>query len=798
MPVAAIPSMLPDNEPPEPCDAATKPRLDETTVAGSANSTGAAKVAENATSKQWVGRKLGKYQVSAVLGKGAMGVVLMARDPLIGRDVAIKVLAEQLGEDVAAQRRFLAEAQAAGKINHANVVAIHEIIQEGNAFYLVLEYVSGGSLQDRLSEQGAMPVLEATRAMIEACNGVGAAHVAGLIHRDIKPANLMQTVDGSVKVSDFGLARVAADPGRHFTQTGMVVGTPLFMSPEQCEARPLDQRSDIYALGATYYSLLTGKGPFQDSDSVPQLLYLHCHGPIPDPREAVPSIPEACTRIIAKAMAKAPEARYQSTKEMLADLQAVLTAFSAMVTMALPSDSGSAPVPRTSGPSRLPPSRRRIRWAVCGPVLVVLIGLAVFLGRAWQTSPKRSPDAGPILPVSGERVKVGVLHSLSGTMAASEAPVVDAIVFALDEINQTGGVLGRPVKPMVADGRSDGPTFAREAERLIAQEQVCTVFGCWTSASRKTVQPVFEGHDHLLIYPVQFEGLETSPCIVYLGAAPNQQILPAVQWALTELHKKRFFLVGSDYVFPRAAHAIIKDYLERAGAQVVGEAYVPLGSQKVEAVVDALARAKPEMILNTINGDSNVAFFRELRAAGITSAQAPTLSFSIDEQGLRSLNVADLAGDYAAWTYFQSVATPENEEFVQRFHEKFPQRSITDAMETAYLAVKFWARAVNEAQSLEPKKIRRAMLNLRLKGPEGEVRIDPDTQYCFRTPRIGAIQADGRFTIVWTAQEPLRPAPYPASRTAEEWRGFLHDLYIGWGNRWAAPELNLPRVNEAR
>ena len=238
---------------------------------------------------------------------------------------------------------------------------------------------------------------------------------------------------------------------------------------------------------------------------------------------------------------------------MLADLQAVAATLSGPAQITLPSDSATAPVPRAPTPSGLPPYRRRIRWAVGGLALVVLIGLAVFLGRAWQRSPDRSPGAGPILPVSGEPVKVGVLHSLSGTMAASEAPVVDAVVFALDEVNQTGGVLGRPVKPVVADGRSDGSTFAREAERLIAQEQVCTVFGCWTSASRKTVQPVFEGHDHLLIYPVQFEGLETSPCIVYLGAAPNQQILPAVQWAVTSLHKKRFFLVGSDYVFPRAA-----------------------------------------------------------------------------------------------------------------------------------------------------------------------------------------------------------------------------------------------------
>jgi urea transport system substrate-binding protein len=265
-----------------------------------------------------------------------------------------------------------------------------------------------------------------------------------------------------------------------------------------------------------------------------------------------------------------------------------------------------------------------------------------------------------------------------------------------------------------------------------------------------------------------------------------------VQWALTSLHKKRFFLVGSDYVFPRAAHAIIKDYLQHAGMMVVGEEFVPLGSQKVEAVIRAIARANPDMIVNTINGDSNTAFFRALRAAGITPAKVPTLSFSVGEQELRSLTLADLEGDYTAWTYFQSVTTPENEEFVRRFHEKYPQRSITDPMATAYIGVKLWAQAANEALSLDPKKIRRALLNQRLKGPDGEVRIDPDTQYCYRTPRIGKIQADGQFKVVWTAPGPVRPEPYPDSRTAEAWRAFLHDLYTGWGNRWAAPQVTSP------
>ena len=743
------------------------------------------------TAQAWIGKFLGKYQVTGVLGQGGMGVVLKAHDPMIERDVAIKILADHLATDATALGRFLAEAKAAGKLSHPNVIAIYEIGQEGPTHYLVLEYATGGSLSDQLTEGKPLSVLEATQALIDACKGVGAAHTAGLIHRDIKPANFMRAADGSIKVADFGLAKAVADASRHFTQTGMVIGTPTFMSPEQCEAKPLDHRSDVYSLGATYYCLLTGKHPYQETDSLPQLMYMHCHGPIPDPRSVNPAVPEACSRIVSRAMAKAPAERYQSTNEMLADLQAVAATLSGQTRIALPSESGSVPATRAAAPpASMASGGRRILWLVTGVFLLALIGLALFFWRPWQKSPDRSPGAGTPVPPGGEPIKVGVLHSLSGTMANSEVVVVDAVLFALDEVNQAGGVLGRPVKPVVADGRSDWPTFAREAERLISQEKVCTVFGCWTSASRKTVKPVFEGHDHLLIYPLQFEGLETSPCIIYMGAAPNQQILPAVQWMVTSLHKKRFFLVGSDYVFPRAAHAIIKDYLRRHGVQVEGEEYVPLGSQKVEAVISAIARAKPDMILNTINGDSNTAFFRALRAIGITPSKTPTLSFSVGEQELRSLTLADLEGDYAAWTYFQSVATPENAEFVRRFHEKYPQRSITDPMATAYIGVKLWAKAANEAQSLDPKKIRRALLNQCLKGPGDEVRIDPDTQYCYRTPRIGQIQSDGQFKIVWTAPEPVRPEPYPNSRTAEAWRAFLHDLYTGWGDRWAAAEAD--------
>src|SRR5262249_26024699 len=308
------------------------------------------------TSQSWVGKKLGKYEITGVLGEGGMGVVLKAHDPLIDRDVAVKIIAGHLAGDLPVLGRFLSEARAVGKFSHPNVVAIYEINQEGPTHYLVMEYVAGGSLGDRVEARGALGVLEATRALIDACRGAGAAHAAGLIHRDIKPDNFMQAADGSIKVADFGLAK-AADAGRHFTQTGTVIGTPSFMSPEQCEGKTLDYRSDLYSLGATYFTLLTGKYPYEEAESITQLMYQHCHGPTLDPRSVNPAIPEACSRIVARAPAKEPAERYPSADAMIADLQAVAAPLSGQTPIVLPSQSGAVPAAPAAS-TGAPPSGR--------------------------------------------------------------------------------------------------------------------------------------------------------------------------------------------------------------------------------------------------------------------------------------------------------------------------------------------------------------------------------------------------------------------------------------------------------
>lgn len=386
---------------------------------------------------------------------------------------------------------------------------------------------------------------------------------------------------------------------------------------------------------------------------------------------------------------------------------------------------------------------------------------------------------------AAEPIKVGVLHSLTGTMAISEQSVVDATLLAISEINQNGGVLGRKIQPIVVDGKSDWPTFAAAAEKLITQDRVVTIFGCWTSASRKTVKPVFEKYDHLLIYPVQYEGLEQSPNIIYTGAAPNQQIIPAVKWSVDNLGK-RFFLVGSDYVFPRTANAIIKDLVRALQLEIVGEEYVLLGSTEVDGIIQKILAAQPDVILNTINGDSNVAFFQALRAAGITPDKIPTISFSIAEEELRHLNIKDMVGDYAAWNYFQSIDSAENQRFVRLFKEKYGQDRVTnDPIEAAYFGVHLWAQAVEEAGTDNVRAIREAMGDRSWNAPEGILYIDADTQHTWKTVRIGQITETGQFKILWTSDKPIRPVPYPISRTKGEWDNFLQQLYDGWNQQWA-------------
>jgi urea transport system substrate-binding protein len=412
--------------------------------------------------------------------------------------------------------------------------------------------------------------------------------------------------------------------------------------------------------------------------------------------------------------------------------------------------------------------------------LAVLIALAVLSAVGlwffnWLINRVRPP------------IVVGLLHSQSGPMEISERSMIDAEILALREINAQGGLLGRRVDWTIADGQSDWPTFAREATRLIDREKVSVIFGCWTSASRKSVKPVVEQRSHLLIYPMAYEGLEVSPNIVYTGAAPNQQVIPAVSWCHETLKARRFFLVGSDYIWPHCVNEIAKDQLNALGAECVGVSYILFGSADVNGAIEAIRKAKPDVIISTVVGDSNEPFYRQLQAAGILPEHTPVLSFSIAEDELRKLPLPAIVGDYAAWNYFQTVDRPENRDFIQRFQAMYGTDRVTsDVIVSAYDSVYLWAQAVQEAGTDDVAEVLKAIRRQSLNAAEGIVSVDEETQHTWRPVYVGKIRSDGQFDVVWSSGNPVRPIPFPRSRTEPKWRSLLEDLHRTWGG-WANP-----------
>jgi len=366
-------------------------------------------------------------------------------------------------------------------------------------------------------------------------------------------------------------------------------------------------------------------------------------------------------------------------------------------------------------------------------------------------------------------IKIGVLHSLSGTMALSETPLVDALRLAVEEANQSGGINGAQIEMVVADCRSDASYCAQQAEKLITDEGVRALFGCWTSDCRKAVKTVVEKHHHLLFYPLQYEGLEQSPDILYTGAAPNQQIIPMALWALQ--HKgKRFFLVGSDYVFPRTANRMVKDVLLAQGGKLLGERYMPLGASDMAAAVKEIVASRPDFVLNTLNGDSNLHFFRALREAGIDASKVPVFSTSVAEVGLAAMGADWATGHYAAWNYFQSLDNAENKAFVERFKQRFGKDRVLDGpMEASYIGIKFWVDAARSQSSTDLALIKNTLSQQSLLAPEGIVAVDYDTRHMWKKVYIGKARADGQFEIVWQSAQPIHPAPFPFYRSRAEW-----------------------------
>lgn len=361
---------------------------------------------------------------------------------------------------------------------------------------------------------------------------------------------------------------------------------------------------------------------------------------------------------------------------------------------------------------------------------------------------------------ASEPIRIGILHSLSGTMAVSETPLRDAAMLAIEELNSKGGVLGRKIEAVIEDASSNNDRFCLKAEKLVQEDKVSSIFGCWTSASRKAVLPVLAKHNVLLWYPVQYEGNECSSNVIYTGSTPNQQIMPAVDW-LHQNGKRRFYLVGSDYVFPRTANRIVKRQLQKLGAAMVGEDYLPLGSRDFEPVLKRIRAARPDIVFSTVNGDSNRFLYKAFYEAGITARDIPIMAVSLAEAEVRTIGTLLTHGHLAAWAYFQSVDTAENRSFIESLRNRYGAMRVTDdPIEAAYFQVHIWAQSVESAGTVETNALRQKVAGQKFNAPEGPIYIDSRNRHTWKMFRIGEIQDDGQFKVVYSSPGPLAPEPW--------------------------------------
>ncbi|NUT96482.1 MAG: urea ABC transporter substrate-binding protein [Saccharothrix sp.] len=391
---------------------------------------------------------------------------------------------------------------------------------------------------------------------------------------------------------------------------------------------------------------------------------------------------------------------------------------------------------------------------------VAVMGLLVGCGARVSDDAGTGVAGAACVDTSGSTVKIGFLNSRSGTMAISENTVYNSLKLAADQINGAGGVLGKQLTVLAEDGASEPTVFAEKAEKLIRSDCVAAVFGGWTSSSRKAMLPVFESNNALLFYPVQYEGLESSKNIFYTGATTNQQIVPALDY-LKEKGAKSLFLVGSDYVFPQTANKIIKAYAAANGIEVKGEEYAPLGHTDFSTIVSKVKAADADAVFNTLNGDSNVAFFKEYKNAGLTAEAMPVLSVSIAEEEVGGIGVGNIVGQPVAWNYYQTIDSPQNKKFVADFKKAYGAEKVTsDPMEAAYTSLYLWKGMVEKAKSFAVPEIQKAAGGVGFEAPEGTVTVNGDNHHIAKTALIGKIGPDGLIHTDWTSGKPIEPDPY--------------------------------------
>jgi len=381
-----------------------------------------------------------------------------------------------------------------------------------------------------------------------------------------------------------------------------------------------------------------------------------------------------------------------------------------------------------------------------------------------------------------DTIKIGILHSLSGTMAISETTLKDTMLYLIDEQNKKGGVLGKKLEAVVVDPASNWPLFAEKARELITKDKVVATFGCWTSVSRKSVLPVFEELNSILFYPVQYEGEESSKNIFYTGAAPNQQAIPAVDYLMENEKVQRWVLAGTDYVYPRTTNKILEAYLKAKGvkAEDIMINYTPFGHSDWQTIVADIKKfgsaGKKTAVVSTINGDANVPFYKELGNQGIKATDIPVVAFSVGEEELAGLDTKPLVGHLAAWNYFESVDTPENKDFIAKWqaYTKNPKRTTNDPMEAHVIGFNMWVKAVEKAGSTDPSKVIDAMIGVSVPNLTGGLSTMMPNHHITKPVLIGEIKADGQFNTVWQT---------PGTVVANEWSPYLEgskDLIADW------------------
>ncbi|VFR20082.1 Urea ABC transporter, urea binding protein [plant metagenome] len=403
------------------------------------------------------------------------------------------------------------------------------------------------------------------------------------------------------------------------------------------------------------------------------------------------------------------------------------------------------------------PTRRRMAMIMASLPLMTVPALS----RA--AAPATSAVNTTGLAVTDKEVIVGQLHSATGTMAISETGSIQAERLAIEQINAMGGILGRQIKVIQEDGASDWPTFAEKARKLLVSDKVATVFGCWTSASRKAVLPVFEKENGLLYYPTFYEGLEQSKNVIYTGQEATQQILAGLDWVNRETKAKTFYLIGSDYIWPRTSNKIARKHIENVlKGEVVGEEYYPLGHTQFGSLINKIKLRKPDVVYAIVVGGSNVSFYKQLRAAGVTSDKQKLLTISVTEDELLGIGGENCEGFFSCMKYFQSLDNPNNRKFVEAFKAKYGANAVIgDVTQAAYLGPWLWKMAVEKAGSFDVSKVTAASPDLEFKeAPEGYVKVDANHHLWSKT-RVGKIRRDGQFDVVYETPELIRPDPFP-------------------------------------